>query len=132
MWKDFAHRFDGILVRLARHKDLVDREASSIDIAEARAWRLRTEEDTEKCEKQRRNCQLQDSITWLAIEDTHQEDKLYRLAQRWHNGTCKWVQGNSRMIAWLSESDDEPVLWIKGIPGAGMSECNLDSLVLKY
>ncbi len=125
LWKDFASRFNGILERLARHRDLVDREASSLDIAEARTWRIQAQEDIEKREKLRFGCQLQDTITWLAVEDRLQEDELYRLAQRCQEGTCKWVLINPRLITWLGENDDEPVLWLQGIPGAGMYQSQI-------
>jgi hypothetical protein len=124
LWTDFASRFNGILERLARHRDLVDREASSIDIAEARTWRIQAQEDIEKREKQRCGCQLQDTITWLAVDDRLQEDELYRLTERRQEGTCSWVLKNPRLAAWIDEKDDESVLWLKGIPGAGMHVSN--------
>ena len=44
MWKDFGARFASILQSLAKHRDLVDREAASIELLEARAWRIQFEE----------------------------------------------------------------------------------------
>ena len=46
MWKDFGARFASILQSLAKHRDLVDKEATSIELLEARTWRTQYEEKT--------------------------------------------------------------------------------------
>lgn len=119
LWKDFGTRFNGILDSLARHRDLVDKEAMSIEILDARSLRIQEQHRLEQREKDRRVSQLQDSIAWLAVEDRILEDDLYRLSQRRQPGTCDWVLGISKLISWVADDDEEPILWLKGIPGAG-------------
>jgi hypothetical protein len=120
LWKDFESRFTGILESLARHRELVDKEAASIDIAEARSWRIRAEEDIERREKQRKEQQLHYVIGWLAVDDLLQEEEFDRLSDRRQDGTCEWVLTSPQLRAWIDEGDSEPVIWINGIPGAGM------------
>lgn len=120
MWKDFESRFTGILESLARHRELVDKEAISIDIAEARSWRIRAEEDIERREKQRKEQQLHYAMAWLAVDDLLQEEEFDRLSERRQDGTCEWVVSSNQLKAWHENGDNEPILWINGIPGAGM------------
>lgn len=119
MWKDFESRFTGILESLARHRELVDKEAISIDIAEARSWRIRAEEDIERREKQRKEQQLHYVIGWLAVDDLLQEEEFDRLSERRQDGTCEWVESSSQLKAWNENGNSEPIIWINGIPGAG-------------
>jgi hypothetical protein len=120
LWKDFESRFTGILESLARHRELVDKEAISIDIAEARSWRIRAEEDIERREKQRKEQQLHYVIGWLAVDDLLQEEEFDRLSERRQDGTCAWVVSSSQLKAWNEDGNSEPIIWINGIPGAGM------------
>lgn len=112
-------RFLGILERLERHRDLVDKEASALAIIEAKTWQAQQQENLERLEGERRDRQLQDCISWLAIDDRSQEDALERLSQRRQAGTCEWVLKSSQLRTWVENQNAEPVLWLKGIPGAG-------------
>src|SRR5205814_2356372 len=120
IWKDFRSRFNGILESLARYRKLVDKEAISIEIVESRIWRDRIDHDLEQQEKIRRASQLQDTIGWLAVEDRLQADDLDRLWKRRQQGTGDWVFKNLEFSRWIDENGGESVLWLKGIPGAGM------------
>ena len=119
LWKDFDRRFSGILESLARHRDLVDKEALSIDIVEARKWRLQTQEDIELRGNETRLTQLQHSTAWLAVEDVMQDDDLDKFSRRRQPGTCDWILKNPRIASWIADTNDYPILWLKGIPGAG-------------
>ena len=39
LWKTFNPRFQGILESLRRHRNLIDQEANTINVSEARSWR---------------------------------------------------------------------------------------------
>lgn len=119
LWKDFEARFHGILARLVRHRDLVDKEASSIAIVEAQKWRIQHQLEVDQQERRRQDFLLQDSISWLEIQDRAQEDYLDKLSHRRQPGTCEWVLRNSHLASWMDNRDGEPLLWLKGIPGAG-------------
>lgn len=125
LWKDFDARFNSILESLARHTELVDKEALSISIVEARSWRRQADLDLQKRELDRQAVQFKDAVAWLAVESRTQEDDLDRLSRRRGPGTCDWILQVPRFTSWLSNANDEPVLWLKGIPGAGNSPDNL-------
>ncbi len=111
---------------MARHKDLVDKEALSIDIAEARSWREHAREDVERREKERLASQLQDSITWLGVGDCLQENELDRLSRRRQPDTCDWILKTAKFKSWKKEAYGEPLMWLRGIPGAGWSSHCMD------
>jgi hypothetical protein len=117
LWKNFESRFTGILESLARHRELVDKEAVSIDIAEARSWLIRAEEDIERREKQRKEQQLHYVIGWLAVDDLLQEEEFDRLSDRRQDGTCEWVLTSTQLKGWIDGGSSDPVIWINGIPG---------------
>ena len=48
LWKNFDARFQTILASMRRHRDLIDQEASAIDITEAKKWRTERLEEITK------------------------------------------------------------------------------------
>lgn len=89
LWKDFESRFNSIIERLGRHKQLLMNAAITIDVTEARSWRMQQQKDLKEREKIRKGIQLRDSIGWLHVEDELQEDEVDKLSQRKQPGsTC--------------------------------------------
>jgi hypothetical protein len=119
LWKSFHAQFNGILENLTRHRNLVDTEALSIEITEAKISRAQMQHSIDLKAKERQNTQLRDVINWLAVEDHVQDDTLDRFLRRREPGTCDWILANHRLASWLEDNGDEPILWLRGIPGAG-------------
>jgi hypothetical protein len=130
LWKNFANRFNGILERVARCRELVDKEAISIEIVESRIWRAKLNEDLEQRERIIQAAQLQDAINWLAVEDRHQDDHLDRLSARRQPDTGEWIFKTTEVKSWISDDTNDPMLWLKGIPGAGAAYLKILSLAL--
>jgi hypothetical protein len=96
------------------------REAITIEIVEARMMRLKTKQNFEEQEVWRRDNCLLESIAWLKCADELQYDELERLSQKRHWDTCGWFPRNPLFKIWNDDAHNkEPVLWVKGIPGAG-------------
>jgi hypothetical protein len=121
LWKDFNSRFNSIIESLTRHRDLVDKEATSIDIAEARVWRVHAQEELEDRERDRRIQQLNRTIDWLRVDGAFHspEDDLYRFSRSRLSGTSKWILRDKILVNWRKDDEHHPVMWMKGIPGAG-------------
>jgi adenylosuccinate lyase len=119
LWKSFDFRFKGILKRLSHHKELLHKEAVTIDIVAAQKWRIEAKERIVEQEKKSQNYYLHDSISWLKVSDEEHDDELQRLAEKRQEGTCQWVFRNSLFQNWKDDVHGEPILWVKGIPGAG-------------
>ncbi|KUJ09937.1 uncharacterized protein LY89DRAFT_723790 [Mollisia scopiformis] len=118
LWKGFQFRFNGILKNLAQHQKLLRQQVQVIDLVEAKEWRTRNEEDIARQEKLTRDYWYHDSISWLKVAGIR-EDDLTALGEKRHEGTCEWVFRNPLFQTWKDDAHGEPVLWVKGIPGAG-------------
>lgn len=103
------------------HRRLVNQEAFSIDLFEARSWRRRQIEDQEKKERDRRSAQLHYVVTWLRVSGDPQEDNLSRVLRRCHPGSCDWILDCKETQAWLKDKPSNGVTWLHGKPGAGRS-----------
>ncbi|KAH0541368.1 hypothetical protein FGG08_004132 [Glutinoglossum americanum] len=137
LWAGFDLRFEGILDSLARHSELVDKEANSIDIAEAKEWRSKLLEDTIRKEQERSVTQLRAALSWLEVKDgeqIEQEDELDRQYSLHHAHSCDWIQKNSKARSWMRLGEDELVLWLNGKPGAVIRFLQQDkhSVVIYY
>jgi hypothetical protein len=119
LWKGFQFRFNGILRKLAQHQKLLMQQVTVIDVIEAREWRTNHEEEVTRHERLTRKDWVHDSISWLKVAGELRDDELERLIEKRQEGTCEWIFKNSRFQAWKNDSHGEPVLWVKGIPGAG-------------
>lgn len=109
----------------------MDAEAVSFDIVEAQVWRVKMEEEVKRREAEAKPAQLKHSIAWLAVDDALQESDLERRSDRHHRGTCEWVAKVPQMTSWNTDDFKEPVLWLKGIPGAG-KPYNLRTLICPH
>jgi hypothetical protein len=132
LWKDFNGRFSSIIESLTRHSDLVDKEATSIDIAEARVWRMRAQEELEDRERDKGLLQLNRSINWLRTEDSLQlpDDDLYRFSETRLKGTCKWILRDKIIVDWRKDDEHNPLVWLNGMPGAGkFAACRISAML---
>ena len=128
-WSSFGIRIKMIVHSLDRHTDWLDREASSLDIVEAKQWRAKLQEDALRQELQRSELQLRDALTWLTKED--QDDVLENLSRRCQAGTCDWLFENDKIVSWIGEEPSTiaskidtagaRTFWLRGIPGSGKS-----------
>jgi len=129
LWKSFQFRFQGILKRLAYHQKLLMKEVAVIDVVDARQFYIKGREEIERQEKQTRDHYLHDSISWLKVAGEECDDELERLSEKRQKGTCEWVFRSPLFQTWKDHAHGESVLWVKGIPGAGLS-CRLISSLL--
>lgn len=129
-WGRFERRFDHILEDLKDHGDLVDKEATAYNIAEARearqdleARKLEKLSRLDRNEQSRTARELGELITWLRVDLADQIsilDKVIDESSR-HPGTCSWALNNTLMKSWLSSSREVTNLWLHGNPGSGKS-----------
>lgn len=134
LWKNFDSRFKSILESLRKAQQLVDQEAHTRDIVEARAFRttqmealrqweterLKKVEDAER--KQRRES-LREAVSWVGSsheQDEEFQEHLYRLTDR----TCStWITSIALLKEWFEEGGcRHPSIWLNGKPGAGSYE----------
>jgi hypothetical protein len=118
-WARFDTKFKPILDSLAKNVDLVDREAGSISIVEATAWRARAIEENAKRAQESLIFQQRAVVSWLMTTDSLQEDELDAQLGRCHADSCNWITKNPKLNAWMRRGPGKKILWLKGKPGAG-------------
>ncbi|KAL9085448.1 MAG: hypothetical protein Q9165_007598 [Trypethelium subeluteriae] len=119
-WAHFASRFKKILADLAKHSELVDKEAAAFAYADAREWRDRWNEQISMQEEERAKSQLEATMAWLDIgkRDEDLEEELCRLSSRCQRGSCDWIFETPKMKAWTRQGPHQTLVWMKGKPGS--------------
>ena len=80
LWKSFTLRFQAILETIRRHRDLIDQEANTVNIVDAKAWRseqfdqirkwrVERAEDLDKAERERLVAQTKEATAWLGASE---------------------------------------------------------------
>ncbi|KAL9622931.1 MAG: hypothetical protein Q9160_002649 [Pyrenula sp. 1 TL-2023] len=120
-WRSFSDRFQGILQNLLRSRDLVDREAATYEILEAKENRKKHAEEIERRQKESQEEHLREVFVWLDLagRDREQEESIEKVLKAREDGTCKWVLEHDKVQTWFDEEDPRQVLWLKGKPGSG-------------
>lgn len=91
--------------------DLVDRDAASISIVEAKEWRNDAMAQIEKRERESLIKQQQAVIAWLETTASSQENELNTQLDYCHANTCNWMTGNSKMKAWMGRGSGKKLLF---------------------
>jgi hypothetical protein len=125
LWGRFDARFNCILKNLARHADLVDREANAFLITEMMHLRQEAMDEATKNERERSAHQLAAVLAWLNLDHAphcgqqHQEDMLDRLTNDCYPGTTEWIVAHQKTRTWMNSNQGQSTLWITGKPGSG-------------
>ncbi|KAL9072734.1 MAG: hypothetical protein Q9157_004994 [Trypethelium eluteriae] len=124
-WAHFASRYKKILADLAKHSELVDKEAAAFAYAEAKDWRENWNEQISKQEEERATSQFDAVMAWLDIGkwDQECENELCRLSSRCQRGSCDWIFQTPKMKAWTRQGPQQTLVWMKGKPGSDGQTC---------
>jgi hypothetical protein len=121
-WKNFRTRFQAILDSLQRHKSLIESQASLLEFQQSQAARALLEEQFSKMQEDERKRQLVAVTAWLSAANSSLDQKNAASERSEYPETGRWLLDNHKMKLWLdSDSSSIPLLWINGIPGAGMT-----------
>ncbi|KAJ9633047.1 hypothetical protein H2204_007437 [Knufia peltigerae] len=120
-WRSFSRRFNSILQRLSRGRDLIDKEAQAFDLLEVKAFRQQVLDELDRSEHERQHWQLRDTLSWLDLkgQDREQDDLFECRSSARKPGTCEWILDNAKIRSWLDPEDGRPQLWLRGKPGSG-------------
>lgn len=131
LWPKHAGRFDVILDNIKRHTMLMHGEVEMAHIAEADTARKVALQEYERAHESQ-DRQAFDSVV-SSLNPTLYDKELERLSTDCSAGTGGWLTGHSVYTKWLDAADEHSRLfWIQGIPGAGTSFFQLNSLSLIY
>lgn len=131
MWPKQREKINIVRAQIQRHTLLLRREVGLEHIQEAHNAQLQAMEHYEKTEKSFRR-QEYHSIR-ISISPKTYEDILDSFQVRVCRGTGQWLLKDTTFIKWLDKSDTTvKVLWLQGIPGAGVCEKYHRALVLVH
>ena len=120
-WKTFKTQFHYILGSLNRHKHLVESQASLVEYEQSKVARLAAEnsfEEMAKAEKSRRYLAVAEKIHPPNTRTDHEGAVETRHE---HPESGRWILQHRSLRDWMDFTrPDGPVLWINGIPGAGV------------
>lgn len=126
MWPRQRDKIRVIMSHIERHTSLMRNEVRLEHIREEHEARLRALEHFEKTEKSHR--QQEYNAIKEGISPRMYEEDLYMIRGRICEGTGKWLLRDAIFIKWLNQYDmSVKIMWLKGIPGAGM--CNTVGII---
>jgi hypothetical protein len=121
-WKSFRTQFSGILENLRRHRRLVEGQANLAQFEEFQRARVTAEAEfrnLQDAEQRHRRITVRD---WLSAANTDIDQEKGANVRSDYPNTGRWLLANHHMQAWLNpEFCSTPLLWLNGIPGAGMT-----------
>lgn len=122
-------RFKAILADLQKHAELVEKEAWTLDVAEAQKsrrslqeWRDQHAQQIAKEEKQHAISQYQAVLSWLECKDSEQHDIFDAISSSCYPETCDWAIKNTKFVNWLRNGEEQRFLWLVGKPGSGKQQ----------
>ena len=120
-WKTFKTQFQYILSSLSRHKSLIESKASLIEYEQSQAARLlaqNTFENIAKAENLRRDLAVTEKIH---PPNTLSDHEVTIETRHEYPESGRWILRHPSLRDWMDFRCPEiPVLWVNGIPGAGI------------
>lgn len=125
MWSDFRSRFEHILSRLRRHRELIERQAALQNSQEIQrnVERYQQDRDTfvkffEKQERAESEKTFFGVLKWISGVQTSLDHEAF-CSERVED-TGRWILKHEKVENWKeAETPENSILWLNGIPGAG-------------
>ncbi|KAL7754599.1 hypothetical protein ACKLNR_002808 [Fusarium oxysporum f. sp. zingiberi] len=128
-WPSHRDRIQVVVKHMASHRDLIRKEVRMEDIR--RADELRNRELQHFVQTEENNIAQEYASHRAHISPKSYDGDLYRFSEAVCNGTGKWLFRDLSFQNWLAGKEKaKPILWLRGIPGAGKTL--LASSVIKY
>ena len=132
-WKTFRTQFQYILSSLSRHKSLIENQASLLDYEQSKLDRIAAQNSFAKiveAEKKKRLLAVTDKIR--PPNSRIDQDKAEETRQAYPE-SGKWILRHAYLRDWMDLScPNVPLLWVNGIPGAGILRALLPTVPSKH
>jgi len=125
-WKTFRAEFSGLLANLQRHGRLIESQANLLEF-EQLFQEMEKARTTAEAEYQRRAIEEERYRRiavrhWLSAANVDDDQERGVIARKDCPGSGRWLLGHNCMQAWFNvEFCATPLLWLNGIPGAGLA-----------
>jgi hypothetical protein len=124
LWPGFQERFSVILGNIENHKLLIDREMTLTYIRDAYESRNRALSDFEQIREVREKQDRESLERYLDAPLFDEElEKINNERKERGQNTGQWLFQNQKYQRWVNTNQVDVasrILWISGIPGAGM------------
>ena len=119
MWPKQRDKIQVVMSNIERHTSLMRNEVRLEHIREEHQARLKAMEHFEMTERSLRRQEYNGMRT--NINPIMYEEEFYRICGRIYKGTGRWLLRDAMFTKWLKESEKSTkLIWLQGIPGAGM------------
>jgi hypothetical protein len=99
----------------------VESQANLIQYQQSQAERASTRNSFAILEDGERKNKLLGVINWLSAADSILDQEASKVMRNEYRGAGRWVFEDQKMKAWIDPRNlMVPILWMNGIPGAGM------------
>lgn len=120
-WRGFTVKIEHLKENLRRHKQLIESHATIVQFEEVQRLRddaKRNFKSHQAAEKDRRRLRI---MQWLSPFNNENLQDQYRETRSICGNAGHWLLNDLRFQRWFSSSQClSPLLWLNGIPGAGM------------
>ena len=131
LWPKQKEKIDIVKSHIDRHATLMRTEVRLEHIREEHDTRLRALEYFERSEREHSRQEYFRIQT--DINPKFHDRKLNEISGRLCEGTGKWLLQDDKFTRWLDfDSVDSKILWLEGIPGAGMCLSHIVNVVLTF
>jgi len=121
-WKDFKTRFQWILDSLQRHKSLIETQASLLEFHQSQMSRASMENNFSRIQEDERKRRHVAVTAWLSPANSRLDQNNAASERKEYPETGRWLLDYHKVKSWLDQNSYSiPLLWISGIPGAGMT-----------
>jgi hypothetical protein len=120
VWKDFKTRFQNILDRLRRHREVIGSQANLLHFQQYQLDRTKMLEGLRRSENERRQKNYKEALEWISGADTNLDHESACAARSEYPGSGRWILKHSKLQNWKEAGEPvSSILWLNGIPGAG-------------
>lgn len=152
-WKNFGTQFKGIIERLVRHRNLIQSQAEVAHIEQSQRHFEISQEQSQRSQEHFRRYQadileIQDRlrknieeeeqkkqlavIEWLSAANSLLDYEVFCSTRSDYPGTGDWILQHNFIRNWKDEQEPEsPIVWMNGIPGAGMHQTSYASSTMR-
>lgn len=100
---------------------LIESQATLLHFQQYQADRIRLLAELDKSEKAERDKKYKDVLEWVAGANTMTDHESACEARSEYPGSGSWILKNAKLQDWRhTDAPTSSVLWLNGIPGAGM------------
>ena len=120
-WKTFNTKFRCILSNLSRHKNLIESQASLAEFEQSQLARLAAQNSFEQIAKGEKSRRLMAVIEKIHPPNSLNDHEQAVEIRQEHPDTGRWILEVGQLKRWMDPlATDVLILWVNGIPGAGM------------